>query len=131
LTIEELAGRYHQAWTDKDPDVIAALHTEDSVFHIHGLAQPAVGRSSVRALIAALLVISPAVQFEPKRFYMGIDHIVFEYDMSGSIGGSEFVCDGVDVIAVTDGLVARKETYLDVPALVRQVGELPELAAVP
>lgn len=130
LSIEELAGQYHQAWTDKDPDVIAALHTEDSVFHLHGITDAAVGRSSVRDLIAALLIVNPTVHFEPKRVYLGADHIVFEYDMSGAINGSDFVCDGVDVIAVTDGLVARKETYLDVPALVRQVGELPELAAI-
>jgi len=39
--------------------------------------------------------------------------IVFEYDMSGNVDGSPFICDGVDVIAITDGLVARKDTYLD------------------
>jgi ketosteroid isomerase-like protein len=129
LTIEELAGEYHQAWTDKDPDVIAALHTEDSVFDIHGLTEAAVGRPSIRDLIATLLTATPTLHFEPKRIYMGADHIVFEYDMSGSIDGSDYVCDGVDVIAVSDGLVARKDTYLDIPALVRQVGDLPELTA--
>ena len=36
LSIEELAGQYHQAWTDLDVDAIVALHTEDSVFYLHG-----------------------------------------------------------------------------------------------
>jgi ketosteroid isomerase-like protein len=130
LTIEELAGQYHQAWVDRDPDTIAALHTEDSTFHMHGVADAAVGRATVRDVIATLLRLVPDLHFEAKRFYLGADHIVFEYDMSGTSDGSAFVCDGVDVIAVTDGLVARKDTYLDQATLVSQVGELPALTAV-
>ena len=42
--------------------------------------------------------------------------------MSGSSEGKHFSCDGVDVIAVTDGRVARKDTYLDWPAIERQLG---------
>jgi hypothetical protein len=41
------------------------------------------------------------------------------------------VCDGVDVLAVTGGEVARKDTYLDLVALVGQVGPLPDLTAAP
>jgi ketosteroid isomerase-like protein len=37
--------------------------------------------------------------------------------------GREVVCDGVDVFSVTDGLVARKDTYLDWAAVQRQTGE--------
>ena len=129
LTAEELAGRYHQAWADHDPTSIAALHTDDSVFHLHGVAPAAVGRTAVAALVAALVRLSPDLAFAPKRGYVAADHIVFEYAMSGSFGDSAFVCDGVDVIAVTDGLVARKDTYLDLTALVHQVGSLPDLTA--
>jgi hypothetical protein len=32
------------------------------------------------------------------------------------------VCEGIDVFAVTDGRVARKDTYLDWPALQEQQG---------
>jgi len=56
-------------------------------------------------------------------------HIVFEYDMSGPFGGSPFVCDGVDVIAVADGLVTRKDTYLDYIKLTEQIGEMPSIGA--
>jgi ketosteroid isomerase-like protein len=129
LSIEELAGQYHQAWTERDAEAIAPLHTEDSVFHMHGVAGAATGREQVRALVATLLRLVPNLHFEPKRVYLGTDHLVFEYDMSGTFDGSEFVCDGADVIAVTDGLVARKDTYLDLATLVTQVGTLPELAA--
>ena len=126
-SVADLASQYHQGWVDRDPDTIVALHTEESTFHIHGLTDPAVGNKAVRGLIASLLTLVPDLHFEAKRFYVGTDHIVFEYDMSGTTEGVQFVCDGVDVIAVNDGLVARKDTYLDLVALADQVGTLPQI----
>lgn len=129
LTVEELAMAYHQAWVDLDPDTIVALHSKDSVFHMHGGAEPATGRSAIRALIAAFLRLVPDLKFEPKRLYTGADHIALEYDMSGTYDGSHFVCDGADVIAVADGLVSRKDTYLDYVKLIDQFGAMPEIIA--
>jgi steroid delta-isomerase-like uncharacterized protein len=127
LTVEELAMTYHGAWVERDADKIIALHSEDSVFHMHGAAEPAIGKAAVRELIVALLQLVPDIAFEPKRLYSGDDHIVFEYDMSGTFDGRPFVCDGVDVIAVADGLVTRKETYVDAVKLMEQVGTLPQI----
>jgi hypothetical protein len=53
---------------------------------------------------------------------------VLEYDMSCTAGGSAFICDGADVIAVQDGLVARNDTYLDLAAYQRQAGAVPPRA---
>ena len=66
----------------------------------------------------------------PGRWDTGDDHIVFEYDMSGTFDGSPFVCDGVDVIAVAGGLVTRKDTYLDYIKLTEQIGKMPPIGAV-
>jgi steroid delta-isomerase-like uncharacterized protein len=129
LNVQELALRYHQAWAEHDVDAIVALHTEDSIFHLHGVADAATGRASIRQTVAALLGLVPDLRFEAKRAYFGAEHIAFEYDMSGTADGSPFVCDGVDVIAVNDGLVARKDTYLDLAAYERQAGALPELSS--
>jgi ketosteroid isomerase-like protein len=129
LTINELAMAYHEAWVELDPDAIIGLHSADSVFHMHGAAQPAVGKGAVKALILALLRLVPDLAFEPKRLYSGADHIVFEYDMSGTFDGSPFLCDGVDVIAVQDSLVTRKDTYLDYIKLTEQIGEMPPIGA--
>ncbi len=125
LTVEELTMAYHGAWVELDPNAIIALHSPDSVFHMHGAAEAATGKDAVSELIAALLKLVPDLKFEPKRLYSGNDHIVFEYDMSGTFDGSPFICDGVDVIAVTDGLVSRKDTYLDYIKLTEQIGEMP------
>ncbi len=92
---------------------------------MHGSAEAATGKDAVRELIVALLKLVPDLKFEAKRIYSGIDHIVFEYDMSGTSDGSPFICDGVDVIAITHGLVTRKDTYLDYIKLTEQIGEMP------
>ena len=129
LTVEELAMAYHGAWVELDPDAIVALHSLDSVFHMHGAMEASAGKEAVRELIAALIRLVPDLKFEPKRLHTGADHIVFEYDMSGTFGGSPFVCDGVDVIAVADGLVTRKDTYLDYIKLTAQIGDMPPIGA--
>ena len=125
---QELALRYGQAWANHDPDAIAALHTEDSVFHMHDVAEPACGRAAVRDAFAGVLEQSPDLSFEPIRVMFGADHFVSEYQMSGTAHGKPFACDGVDVFTLRDGLIARKDSYVDWLAYERQVGI--DLAAV-
>lgn len=127
MSVADLAGPYGAAWAAHDADAITALHAADSVFHVHGLTEAATGIDSVRQLVATFLAYAPDLHFERKRVYVGADHMVFEYDMSGTASGTSFVCDGVDVIAVRDGLVARKDTYLDLVALERQIGARPRM----
>lgn len=120
---------YHGAWVGVDPDAIITLHSADSVFHMHGAAEPTIGKEAIRELIVALFKLVPDLKFAPKRLYSGDDHIVFEYDMSGTFDGSPFICDGVDVIAIADGLVIRKDTYVDYIKLTEQIGEMPTIGA--
>lgn len=120
LSAQELAGMYSKAWATHDVDAIVALHTSDSVFHVHGLTDPAAGREAIMEAVAAMFEQAPDLRFETQRGYLGTDHIVLEYVMSGTSSGSPFACDGVDVIAINDGLVRRKDTYLDLAAYQRQ-----------
>jgi ketosteroid isomerase-like protein len=122
---QELAARYGAAWAAHDLDAIMALHTDDTVFHLHGGGEPAVGLAATREAFAAASVSVQDIRFEKTRVYIGANHFVSEYEMSGSSDGKSFSCDGVDVIAVTDGRVARKDTYLDWPAIERQLGTQP------
>jgi ketosteroid isomerase-like protein len=41
--------------------------------------------------------------------------------MSATAEGRRIVCDGVDVFTVEDGKIARKDTYLDWPAIQQQL----------
>jgi ketosteroid isomerase-like protein len=116
LSVPELAHAYATAWATHDVDAILALHSPDSVFHVHGLMDAATGREAIAGLITTMLTRAPDLRFEARRGYLGTDHIVFEYVMSGTSDDATFACDGVDVIAITDGLVSRKDTYLDLAA---------------
>ena len=108
--VQELAIRYGAAWAARDLDAIMALHTEDTVFHLHSGGGPAVGAAATRAALAAAIAQWPDLRFERKRVYLGRDHFVSEYELHATEDGRELVCDGVDVFAAADGLVARKDT---------------------
>jgi uncharacterized protein (TIGR02246 family) len=121
--VQELAVRYGGAWAEHDLDAVMAMHTDDTVFHLHGSGEPAIGREATREAFAAVLADWPDIRFERKRVHIGEEHFVSEYEMSATSDGQEITCDGVDVIAVEGGRVARKDTYLDWPAIQQQLGE--------
>jgi uncharacterized protein (TIGR02246 family) len=125
--IEALADRYGEAWNSQDLDAIVALHAPDGIFHLHvpGSA-PVQGREAIRESFAGSLAQLPDVHFEPVRLRAGADFWVLESRMSGTVAapievegqrldapGTRVEVDFVDVIAVADGLLARKDSYLD------------------
>ena len=101
----------------------------DTVFHLHGGGEAAVGVAATREAFAATFAQWPDISFAKRRVYIGTGHFVSEYEVSGSSEGERCACDGVDVIAVVDGRVARKDTYLDWPAMQQQLGTGPELTS--
>jgi ketosteroid isomerase-like protein len=121
-SLMEFAKDYSGAWAVHDPDAIAAMHTDDSVFDLHDVVAPATGRAAIRDLIGALLTIVPDLRFELKRAHFGAEHFVTEYVMAGTADGKPFRIAGADVFTMHDGLVGRKDTYLDWLAYQRQVG---------
>jgi ketosteroid isomerase-like protein len=107
-------------------DAIMAMHTDDTVFHLHGGGEPAIGRAATREAFAAALAQWPDIRFDRKRVHIGAGHFVSEYEMTATTAeGQLLVCDGVDVFAIDDGRVARKDTYLDWPALQQQQADAP------
>ena len=121
-SLMQFAKEYSGAWAVHEPDAIAAMHTDDSVFELHDVGAPATGRAAVRDLIATLLAAVPDLRFELKRAHFGAEHFVTEYVMSGTAEGKPFAIAGADVFTMRDGLVGRKDSYLDWLAYQRQVG---------
>jgi hypothetical protein len=117
----EFAKEYSAAWAGHDPDAIAAMHTDDSVFELHDVAS-ATGRAAVRDLIVTLLAAVPNLRFDLKRAHFGAEHFVTEYVMSGTAQGKPLAIAGADVFTMREGLVGRKDTYLDWLGYQRQVG---------
>jgi ketosteroid isomerase-like protein len=121
--VQDLAVRYGAAWAERDLDAIMALHTEDTVFHLHGAAEPAVGWAATREAFAAGMAQWLNIRFDRKRVHIGDAHFVTEYELTATQEGHEIVCDGVDVFTVEGGQVARKDSYLDLAAIQRQLGQ--------
>jgi uncharacterized protein (TIGR02246 family) len=115
--VDELARRYSEAWNAHDLETIISMHAEDSTFRLHGGPPPAEGIKEVRAAFEGFLAQYPNMRFEERALLVGPDHWALEYELTGVTGGTEARCTGVDVIVARNGLVARKETYLDRIAL--------------
>lgn len=125
--IEELAGRYGDAWNSQDLEAIVAMHAPDGIFHLHAPGSaPVQGRDALREAFAGFLAQLPDIHFETVRLRAGEDFWVLESRMSGTVSkpieaggetidapGKRVEVDFLDVIAVDDGLLARKDSYLD------------------
>ena len=120
VDLKAISERYFAAWADRDPDAIVALHTDDTRFWTHLGAEPVVGREAVRDTFAELFDSFPEFSFETYRVLYGEDHWVLDWALiSGDI---RFDC--LDVVVVSpDGLVARKDTFVDAVQLQAALGD--------
>lgn len=119
LAVRALQESYARAWESHDPAAIASLHTEDSVFHTHIGMPPVVGRAAVRAACEDTFSTYHDFQATPTRLHLGEDHWVLEWQLTAQMqtqGGQHPISvDCVDVVSLSpEGLVARKDVYMDV-----------------
>jgi uncharacterized protein (TIGR02246 family) len=117
--------RYFAAWEARDPDAIAALHTEDTVFWSRLGSEPVRGRDAVRQTFAELFERFPQLSFETNRLLFGPDFWVFDWVLKfvpeGAADAVGF--DAVDVVQLSpEGLVARKDTFVDLVQAQAAVG---------
>jgi hypothetical protein len=117
--LKTISERYFAAWAARDPDAIVALHTEDTQFWTHLGAGPVQGREAVRAAFAEIFEQFPNLTWETYRVLYGQDHWILDWALiSGDI---RFDC--LDVVIVSpDGLVARKDTFVDAMQLQAALG---------
>jgi ketosteroid isomerase-like protein len=121
--IRMLAERYGEAWNRQDLDAIMDLHADDCVFVPHAAGSPpAEGKQAVRDAFASYLALLPDINFAPRSLRVGEDFWVLESAMTGTLGGTRVEVDCLDVIEVSDGLVASKQTYVDSDAMQDQLG---------
>jgi ketosteroid isomerase-like protein len=121
VDLRAISERYFAAWADRDPEAIVALHTDDTRFWTHLGAGPVVGRAAVRDTFAELFDRFPEFSFETYRVLYGETHWVLDWALiSGDI---RFDC--LDVVMVSpDGLVARKDTFVDAVQLQAAMGSV-------
>jgi len=110
LDLRAISQRYFAAWAARDPQAIAAMHTPDTQFWLHTGGGPVIGRAAAQQAFAETLRQFPEFTFQTYRVLYGADHWILDWALiSGDI---RFDC--LDLVTVAeDGLVARKDTFVD------------------
>ena len=127
MNVRAVAKSYFEAWEARDLDAIMALHSPDTVFHSHTGQQPLTGAASVRIAFAQLLQTTPDISFKAWDLRFGNDFWVAQMTVSGTRRQTEgpdiaFSSDSTDVVLVENGLVTRKDSYVDYVQLMSQFG---------
>lgn len=118
IDVQAVLEAYSAAWAVHDLDRIAALHSEDTRFHNHIGGPPVVGRETVREAFAQMLEQYDNFRGEPHRVLYGDKHWVLEWTAHATLVGKDISIDAVDIIVLSDdGLIARKDTYMDAAQL--------------
>lgn len=118
LPLPDLFARYHVGWETKDPDLIASLHSKDTVFHLHDGSAAVHGREALRKHCIDLFARFDFGLEMGRKFY-GDDHWVFEWTMVLALkepGGAPFTArvEMLDVVTVNSrGEVTRKDVYMN------------------
>lgn len=122
MPTEALFERYHVGWKTKDPDLIASLHSLDTIFLLHDGSPPVEGRDALRDHCRTLFATYDFSMIEGRRIY-GEDYWIFDWTMVLTLplaGGEAFVAhvDMVDVVMVNEvGEVVSKDVYPDAQAM--------------
>ena len=110
--------RYHVGWETRNPDMIASLHSEDTVFWLHDGSAPVKGREALRRHCTALFAAFKFSHVIERQLY-GQNHWTLEWTMVLSLAepdGSPFTAriEMLDVVTVDrKGEVTRKDVYMN------------------
>ena len=110
--------RNHVGWETKNADMIASLHSEDTIFWLHDGSDPVKGRDALRRHCAGLFAKFNFSHAVGRQLY-GEDHWILEWTMVLSLaepGGGPFTArvEMLDVVTVNHlGEVARKDVYMN------------------
>ena len=110
--------RYHVGWETRNPDMIASLHSEDTIFWLHDGSDKVLGRDALRRHCAGLFAAFDFSHAMGRQLY-GADHWVLEWTMILSLAepdGSPFTArvEMLDVVTLSaSGEVVRKDVYMN------------------
>jgi steroid delta-isomerase-like uncharacterized protein len=134
--LKAVIDAYNDAWNRHDVDAILALHTEDAVFENHTSGGTAAGEA-IREIVAGVFAAFPDIRFELRRLYVRDDLVVQEWTATATHAnpvtykdtvlepsGRIIRWDGMDLIPMRDGKVARKDVYVNSLGFLRELGAL-------
>lgn len=133
--VRDVIERYNRAWAAHDVEAILALHTDDSVFENHTSGGLGVGKAAIRRIVEGVFATFADIAFSARRTYFGDDFAVVEWTATATFAkpivrdgvtlaptGGEIAWNGVDVIPLVGGLVARKDVYVDTLSYLAAIG---------
>jgi len=108
-----LIERHDDAWNAQDVEALVELYADDVVFQNHTAGEPAVaGRAAVIEHIARIFERWPDMRFTSRRLYLADGFCTSEWTATAtSPDGRQIEWDGVDVMPIRDGAIARKDVY--------------------
>jgi ketosteroid isomerase-like protein len=110
--VRALIAQHDAAWNDQDVDAVMASYTHDVVFQNHTAGEPPVdGAGAVREHIAGIFERWPDMRFSSRRLYVSDGFCASEWTARATRDGRRLEWDGVDVMPIRDGLIARKDVY--------------------
>jgi steroid delta-isomerase-like uncharacterized protein len=111
VALEQVVGRYNDAWNAHDLDAITALHAPGMVFENHTAGERVEG-DDVREHIARIFANWPDLAFRGRRLYARDGLVVSEWTATATApDGRRLEWDGIDVFPFENGLILRKDVY--------------------
>ena len=115
LTTRMVIDRFNEAFNRHDPDAVAALLTEDTVFEDTSPppdGQRIEGKAAVVAFWREWFARNPDARFEAEEIIVTGDRVVVRWVYRKNRNGQPWHLRGVDVFTVRDGKVAAKLAYV-------------------
>jgi ketosteroid isomerase-like protein len=112
----ELLGKIHDAFNERDADVIAGYFAEDAVFYMASGPEPvgrAVrGRDTIRQVLADRFKVIPDMRWDTEYGYTAGNRAVTVWRVTGNhADGTVLDYRGCDLWEFRNGLVQNKDTY--------------------
>ncbi len=120
----EIATAYLEAFASADPDLVAALVTEDFVNeHASALGGGCRGKDQYRERLPGFLASLPGLRYEVEHVLTDGDKAAAAYRLTATSDGHPVDIRGVMMIELRDGLIASRTDYWDSLTFLRQTGQ--------
>lgn len=111
------AARWLPAWTGNDPERLAAFYTDDAVYLDPAIPGGVRGKAALVAYFTRLLRRNPSWVWTQREAIPMADGFVNLWHASVPMGDVVHEIDGVCLVVLRDGVIARNEVYFDRSAL--------------
>lgn len=137
--VRDFIARWQNAWNSHEPELVAALCTEDVWLSDPALAEPAQGRAAVREYLEDVWRAFPDLTIAtPDAPFVDVakQRAALPWRIAGTMlgrvepsgfapTGARVEVQGVDLYEFRDGLLARVHTHYDLMDWARQLGLAP------